>query len=158
VFKLLLASGADVNGRDLTLRTPLMVAVRQGNVGAVESLLAAGADLEAAEQLGFTALQEASELDATAQVVSNIVTRLIRAGASLESRDYVRRTPLHQAAYDGKPVVAALLLEAGARIDAVGPDNRTPLLLAVVRGSRNVVDCDSDSSGRPLERPESDCF
>ena len=140
VIKLLLASRADVNGRDLTMRTPLMVAVRQGNVGAVETLLAAGADLEAAEQLGFTALQVASLLDAPAPVVSNIVTRLIRAGAPLESRDLVRRTPLHQAAYDGKPVVAALLLAAGARKDAVGPDLRTPLLLAVVRGSREVFE------------------
>jgi ankyrin repeat protein len=139
-LKLLLASGADINGRDLTLRTPLINAVRQGNVGAMETLLAAGADLAAAEQLGLTALQEASELDAPAQVVSNIVTRLIRAGAPLESRDAVRRTPLHQAAYDGKPVVAALLLAAGARINAVGPDLRTPLLLAVVRGSREVVE------------------
>jgi ankyrin repeat protein len=139
VLKLLLASGADFNGRDLTQRTPLIVAVSQGNVGAVETLLAAGADLEAAEQIGFTALQAASNLDAPAQVVSNVVTRLIRAGASLESRDAVRRTPLHQAAYDGKPVVTALLLAAGARIDAVGPDLRTPLQLAVVRGSREVV-------------------
>ena len=140
VLKLLLTNGADVNGRDLTQRTPLMVAVRQGNVGAVDTLLAAGADRAAAEQLGFTALQEASELDAPAQVVSNVVTRLLRAGAPLEARDLVRRTPLHQAAYDGKPVVAALLLEAGARKDAVGPDLRTPLLLAVIHGSREVVE------------------
>jgi ankyrin repeat protein len=139
VLKLLLASGADFNGRDLTQRTPLIVAVSQGNVGAVETVLAAGVDLEAAEQLGFTALQAASNLDASPQVVSNVVTRLIRAGASLESRDVVRRTPLHQAAYDGKPVVAALLLAAGARINAVGPDFRTPLQLAVLRGSREVV-------------------
>ena len=140
VLNLLLASGADVNGRDLTQRTPLIVAVSQGNVGAVETLLAARADLTAAEQLGFTALQAASNLDAPPQVVSNIVTRLLRAGAPRESRDLVRRTPLHQAAYDGKPVVAALLLAAGARINAVGPDLRTPLLLAVVRGSRDVVE------------------
>ncbi|MCX6930547.1 MAG: ankyrin repeat domain-containing protein, partial [Verrucomicrobia bacterium] len=140
VLKLLLTNGADVNGRDLTQRTPLMVAVRQGNVGAVDTLLAAGADRVAADQLGFTALQEASELDAPAQVVSNVVTRLLRAGAPLEARDLVRRTPLHQAAYDGKPVVAALLLKAGARKDAVGPDLRTPLLLAVIHGSREVVE------------------
>jgi ankyrin repeat protein/serine/threonine protein kinase len=140
VIRQLLASGADVNGRDLTLRTPLMVAVRQGNVIAVETLLAAEADVEAAERLGFTALQEASESDAPVEVVSNIVIRLIRAGAPLESRDLVRRTPLHQAAYDGKPVVVALLLEAEARINAVGPDLRTPLLLAVVNGHREVVE------------------
>ena len=139
-LKLLLANGADINGRDLTRRTPLIVAVGEGNAAAVEALLASRADLEAAEQLGFTALQEASELDAPAQVVSNIVTQLIRAGAPLESRDSFRRTPLHQAAYDGKPVVAALLLASGARKDAVGPDLRTPLLLAVVRGSREVVE------------------
>ena len=145
VLKLLLASGADVNGRDHELRTPLIVAASQGNVGAVEALLAAKADLAAANGLGVTALHAVSDLDAPPQVVSNIVTRLLRAGASLEARDERRGTPLHRAAAAGRPAMVAVLLEALARtkapgINATGPALCTPLQLAVMGNYREVVE------------------
>ena len=139
-LKLLLASGADVNCLDQDWRTPLFIAVNQGNVGAVETLLAAGADLSASDRLGSTALHAAAELDAPAQVVSNVVTRLLRAGASLEARDKTNGVPLHIAAGAGRTVMVALLLEAGAGINAVGPMNSTPLQLAVMNGRRDVVE------------------
>ncbi|MCX6929680.1 MAG: ankyrin repeat domain-containing protein [Verrucomicrobia bacterium] len=140
-LKLLLASGADVNGLDQNGRTPLFLAVRQGNVGAVETLLAAGVDLSAADNPnGFTALHAASELDAPAQVVSNVVTRLLRAGAPRDARDKYGGAPLHAAAAAGRTVMVALLLEAGARINSTGPSLCTPLQLTVMSGRRDVVE------------------
>ena len=47
-------------------------------------------------------------------MVSNIVTRLLKAGAPPDARDDRRATPLHAAAYGGKPEAAALLFAAGA--------------------------------------------
>ena len=140
-LKLLLLSGAGVNGLDQNGRTPLFLAVRQGNVGAVETLLAAGADLSAADNPnGFTALHAASELDAPAQVVSNVVTRLLRVGVARDARDKYGGAPLHAAAAAGRTVMVALLLEAGARINSTGPSLCTPLQLAVMSGRRDVVE------------------
>jgi ankyrin repeat protein len=141
VLRTLLAAKANVNAREPRFeRTPIFMAVSQGHVAAVDVLLAAGADFQAMDRLGLTALHAVSEMDDPAQATSNIVTRLLRAGALLEARDKFRGTPLHAAANAGKPVMVALLLEAGARINAVGPDLRTPLQFAVMRGRRDVVE------------------
>jgi ankyrin repeat protein/serine/threonine protein kinase len=141
VLRLLLAAKANVNAREPHFeRTPIFAAVTQGQLAAVEALLAAGADLKAQDRQGMTPLHAASAMDAAAEVSSNIVTCLLRAGADVEARDQFRGTPLHAAANAGKPVVVALLLEARARVNAAGPDLCTPLQLAVMRGRRDVME------------------
>ena len=141
VLRILLAANANVNARQSnTERTPIFMAVSWGNVDAVDLLLAGGADLRAVDQSGLTPLHVASEIDASASVMSNIVTRLLKAGASTDARDSLRGTPLHRAANAGRLVMVALLLEAGARINAAGPNLCTPLQLAVMDGHRDVVE------------------
>ena len=141
VLRTLLAAKANVNAREPRYdRTPIFAAVSLGQAGAVDILLAAGADLKAADRTGRTPLHAASQTEAPAAVVSNIVTRLLRAGADVEARDQFRGTPLHAAANFGKPVMVELLLNARARINAVGPNLCTPLQLAVMHGSRDLVE------------------
>lgn len=140
VLTILLTAKANLNAREPRFdRTPIFVAVNQGNFAAVDSLLVAGADLKATDRMGLTPLHAASELDATATVVSNIVTRLLKAGASLEARDKLFATPLHAAANAGNAVMMELLLNAGAHVNATGPNLCTPLQIAVMRGQRDIV-------------------
>ena len=59
------------------------------------------------------------------------VTACLDAGAGLEARDDTGRTPLHQAAYDQKPVAVGTLLAAGADKEARDDTGQTPLHQAV---------------------------
>ena len=56
VLKLLIESGAEVDGRDFWKRTPLHYAGMQGHVQVVELLLLGGAEVEAKDAEGWTAL------------------------------------------------------------------------------------------------------
>jgi ankyrin repeat protein len=140
VLRTLLAAKANVNAREPRFeRTPIFMAVSEGNPAALDLLLAAGTDVQMVDRFGLTALHAASEMEAPALVVSNIVARLLKAGISPDARDRFRATPLHAAANANKPMMAELLLAAGARINAVGPELRTPLLIAVGRGYSDIV-------------------
>ena len=73
---------------------PLHYAVYTGNVEAAEMMLRAGADLEALDHEGCTALQLAN----IASSNRPMVVLLIKAGANLNTRDFTGMTPLMYAA------------------------------------------------------------
>jgi ankyrin repeat protein len=95
--------------------TPLMVAALRGDAGMVRRLLASGANPNAANDAGATALMWA--------VTSVAVTRvLVDAGADINARSADARTPLLIACgVPGARPVAQLLIERGARLDARAP-------------------------------------
>lgn len=76
IVSLLLASGADVDGKDGDAMTPLMHASWRGHLKVVELLLKAGADLNAQAKWGDTALSFAKE-----KKYAEIATLLTKAGA-----------------------------------------------------------------------------
>ena len=92
---------------------------------AVKDLLDAGADLEARDSLGCTALHNAAS-DGTAETVNAI----INAGADIEARDKDGWTPLHWAASNSTVGIVNVLLEAGADIEARDIFGQTPYALA----------------------------
>ena len=63
LLELLVKNGADVNARDNTGSTALMMASYEGNVDVVKMLLENGADLNATEKSGKTALSIAKLKD-----------------------------------------------------------------------------------------------
>jgi ankyrin repeat protein len=140
--RLLLASGADANsttGGFVILHafrndTPLSLAIVCSHRDMVELLLEHGADPNRRVQDGFTPLQLADRAD--------IAELLLARGASMTARGYENRTPIHQAAMQGRMEVAALLLSRGADIEARDRFGRTPLLLAVDQptATRKMVD------------------
>jgi len=90
-------------------------------------LVDAGADVNAANEMGHTPLHFAANADA--------VRALVAAGADVNARSRDGSTPLHLAveAPGGVGAVEALLA-AGAAVDAVNARGRTPLDIAVARG------------------------
>ena len=83
VVRYLIKHGADVNTRNKAHQTPLILAAHHGDVEANEALMDAGAELEAADGNGWTALTWASyrEHDHTASILlsrgADITKRLI---------------------------------------------------------------------------------
>ena len=120
---LLLDAGADLEARNGESKTPLHHAVGLSEEEAVEAtraLLAAGADVHAADNLGSTALHMAGD--------ARCVRLLLDARASMEARDWMGQTPLHRAVRRFKAVeITRLLLAAGADVHAVDGDGKTPL-------------------------------
>ena len=86
--------------------TPEYVAIKNRLVAVVEALLAAGADVEARDGSGRTALHHAAEWG---EVV--VAELLLAAGADHEALDEHGRTPLYYARSDGYAPVATLLEE-----------------------------------------------
>jgi hypothetical protein len=124
--KELLAAGLDVNILDAdTDTTALMEAVDNGNQEMVVVLLNAGADVNAKNKFGGTALLMLRE-----QATDEIVRTLITAGAKVNVKDAEGNTPLMIAASLGNAPVLQALLEAGAKVNAKNKDGETALMKA----------------------------
>jgi Ankyrin repeats (3 copies) len=106
--------------------TPLMHAADAGDLESVKTLLSSGADVNARDQLGWTALMHGSEsIKASAQVVQT----LIYAGADVNTKDTVGRTALTWAPLSGSdgPGKVRALLAAHADPNVRSNFGETPL-------------------------------
>lgn len=108
----------------------------QGDVQAVRALLRDGADVNAAQGDGMTALHWAAR-----RGQSELVEVLLYAGAKLDAGTRIGRyTPLHIAAREGRTSVVRVLLEAGADPRVVTTNSgATPLHLAARSGDQEIV-------------------
>lgn len=121
----------------------LLEAACLGDLATVELLLAKrGGVLASNPETERTALHKAA-LGGHADVVEALLTKA-KARGVLETfvgmRDAEFRTPLLDAAAAGSAEIAALLLDAGALIDAGGRDGRRALHLAVLLGAGHLID------------------
>jgi ankyrin repeat protein len=106
-------------------RAPLMLAAVRGDTARVKRLLDRGADVDARDRNGMTALMWASP-------AAGLL--LLRRGASLSVRDHFGRTALHFAAFSGaysQQSLITALLGRGAAIEARDDQGWTPLQYAV---------------------------
>ena len=122
--------------------TPLCEAVKANDPGLLTRLLASGSDPnEGCEFDGAIALHYAA-MNHLFPGATNMVRQLLKAGANPNARttDAGRMMPLHHAAQNGAHEIAALLLDAGARIDArENGYGRTALMLAAAHGHDTCV-------------------
>lgn len=112
--------------------SPVADLAKSGDVDAVRSLLQEGADVNASQGDGMSALHWAARQGDVA-----MTAMLIRAGANVEAVTRIGHyTPLHVASKEGHDAVVAILLEAGAEVNATTmPAGTTPLHLAAASGS-----------------------
>jgi ankyrin repeat protein len=104
--------------------------VHAGDRDSVERLLAAGADVNAANRYGVRPLNVALEAGDAA-----LTRRLLAAGADAAARDMAGETPLMIAARSGDPELAQALLKHGAAVDARDESfGQTALMFAAREG------------------------
>lgn len=113
---------------------PLVVATKGGDTEGVRRLLAGGADANAAEIDGTTALHWAAHHD-------NLPAAdlLIKAGASVQLRNRYGATPLLLASINGSTPMVERLLNAGADPNTAMPEGDTVLMTAARTGNADVV-------------------
>ncbi len=115
-------------------RPPLSEAVRSDDREAVRRLIKQGADVNAPEGDGSTALHWASYRDD-----GEISDQLLRAGAKVNAVNDLGATPLWAASENGSDAMVRRLLRAGADPDLALRSGETPLMVASRVGSAPVV-------------------
>lgn len=131
--------------------SPLVIAARDGDHRTLEALLGLGADPNATQGDGATALHWAAnsnDLDG--------VALLLEAGASVNAANDLGATPLWLAARNGDGEMVSRLLEAGADPNVTLTMGETPLMAAARSGSVAAVDgllaAGADPNTAELER------
>lgn len=156
-LRALVRGGADVNVRDSHEETPLMYAAVVGSAEAMEFLISQGADLNAQNRFGSTALiwsatdlakvrllvehgadvNLASKKGRTALLVAAmsdhsaaIVRYLLSNGADVQKKDFINTTVLRGAALGNDTETIRTVIEAGVDVNAADRAGITPLMMA----------------------------
>lgn len=129
--------------------SPVADAAMKGDREGVRQLLRAGADVNAAQGDGMTALHWAAERGDAA-----LAEMLVYAGANVEAETRIGHyTPLHIASRVGDPDITRMLLEAGgSATTATSTTGATPLHLAAASGNPEVVGLLMDHGADPNAR------
>ena len=109
-------------------------AVMRGDLAAVRTLLQKGADVDAPQVDGATALHWAVYRDDAVAV-----DLLLRSGAKPGAANRAGATPLSMAALYGNPQVVDRLLKGGADAKATGPNGETMVMYAARNGNPAVL-------------------
>ncbi len=128
----LLARGFDVNSRTDKGQTALFLAMRDGSLRVVDTLLARPElQVDARNEAGETALMMAAMRGQLPWM-----QRLLERGAQVDGEGW---TALHYAATGPETRAVQLMLERGARVDARSPNGSTPLMMAARYGAESSV-------------------
>ena len=150
-------NGADLEAKANEDYRPLHMAARYNdNPAVIESLMAAGADLEAKSDYGFwsSGVSQQTPLHYAARYNDNpaVIEALLTAGADLEARNDAYETPLFLAAqYNENPAVVQALLATGTDVMARIHANITPLHMAARYNDNPAVIESLMASGADLE-------
>ena len=127
-IRLLARTGkADVNIADLSGRTPIFYAVEQDQPEALRMLFTLGADPNAQDNQGVTALMRAS-----AKGRQDCVDILLRQkNIKTDTKDFQDRTALTYSVYADELGPARALVKAGADVNGRDKSGNTPLMSAV---------------------------
>ncbi|CDZ75784.1 Phosphocholine transferase AnkX [Legionella massiliensis] len=130
----LIEKGFDLNQKDQSGLTPLMLACSNGNMGLAQLFLNKNAELDSLGPNNITALHMAAlsgNLD--------LVQLLVEKGADCNKVNSSNETPLHFAAQGGNLGLVQLLVEKGADCNKVNSSNETPLHFAAQGGNPDLI-------------------
>jgi ankyrin len=116
-------------------RPSLIDAAKNGDKGAVRAFLQQGANVNATQADGATALHWASYRDDV-----DSADLLIRAGADVNAANDLGATPLWTACLNGSSAMVRRLLQAGANPNRALAAGETPLMIAARSGYAEVVE------------------
>jgi ankyrin repeat protein len=123
-------------------------AAMRGDVATVRALLQQGADVNAAEGDGMTALHWAAE-----HGDHELAAVLLASGANPAAATRIgRHTPLHVAAKSGYPRVVRLLVDAKADVNVLTTTGAAPIHFAAASGSSEAVTILLDAGADPNVR------
>jgi ankyrin repeat protein len=105
------------------------------NIDNVRELIAAGANLDTVDAIGYTAL-----MMATLNGKFEMVELLVEAGANLDVASISGNTALIIATDTGNFEIAELLVDAGANLDMVNENGDTALLKATNKGTLSIFE------------------
>ncbi|KPK36438.1 MAG: hypothetical protein AMJ65_16175 [Phycisphaerae bacterium SG8_4] len=156
IMNILIANGADVDIKHTGRYTPLQYthsggetllqyAAIGGRTEAAKLLLEAGANVDAKNDGGQTALHVILDLTKSKytyyRLSKDTVELLLAKGADVNLKDKDGRTPLHLAAESADGDIIELLLDKGARIDARDEESgSTALHRAAQSGNKNAAE------------------
>ena len=117
-------------------RTKLLLhaAARANNVVAVSQLILKGADINATNEQGRTAIHLAA-----IEHASDVLEHLLKGKVLLDLSDQLGQMPLHYAAFSGNVAVIHMLIRAGAPINALNKEGDSALCIASLEGHIGAV-------------------
>lgn len=137
VAKMLLEAGADPDSTGPRGRSALIAAIAKRNYEVMETLIAAGADVDQREASpGRSPLQMV--IDTAPSIRS--MEMLLDAGADIDQADHRGETALASAAFMDRPDATRLLIDRGARLDLVNLQGVSPLEWAKRQGNDGIVE------------------
>jgi len=134
MVQLLLASGADVNAKNESGETVLMMLNNDATYDLVWDLINAGADVKLKDDSGNTALMQAASSDGL-----ETLKVLLDSGAEVDAKNKEGRTALMLAASEGHVNIVRALVLAGADMNAIDEDEENALTLAAENDHHTVV-------------------
>ncbi|MGD1948334.1 MAG: ankyrin repeat domain-containing protein [Leptolyngbyaceae cyanobacterium] len=167
--KRLLVAGADIEGIWRSC-TGLMWAAAEGHLSVVNLLLSAGSNVNARNQVNYTALLYAVEADRREVILTlldhgaptdasicnryeetilllvarqghtDIVERLVRQGNDLHHTNKIGDTALYLAVSNGHAPTVASLMRLGANVNTANIGGWTPLMMASARGDIDIIE------------------
>ncbi|MBN8969464.1 MAG: ankyrin repeat domain-containing protein [Rhizobiales bacterium] len=123
----LLSEGADIEARDRSGRTALLLSTHGNHVDVARLLIAAGADVNAKDSISDTPY-----LYAGAEGRNEILMMTLEAGADLASTNRYGGTALIPAAHHGHPETVKILLGTAININHINRLGWTALIEAVI--------------------------
>ncbi len=150
----LIDAGADVDARDETGATLLMLAAGVGHLEIVSLLIESGANVNACDERGWSAISRAVYNSEQKCGHPQVVQALIAAGADVEAAIGYGVRPLMLAAGYGETAVVEVLLKAGADVLAKNEGGYTALMMVKQKHYVDVVNLLHEAE---LERGEGSC-